>query len=150
MYQYLLIHLLITATGHLAHAGAELADCFLPNGTAVPLSFAYQLCISTQNVHSMCCVLNITALEALGENAGNLDICLTNGLCQTPQGGYGRDLCTDKTWTSPNCLNVCTGGAVSRDNLDYPVFGCLRCVKYRRLTKRIKYRMAETQSAGRS
>jgi hypothetical protein len=122
MYQYLLIYLLTTLTGSIAHAaGAQLVDCFLPNGTAVPLSAAYQPCISTLNVHSMCCVLNATALEALGESADKLDTCLTNGLCQTSEGGWARDLCTDKTWSSPNCVNVCTSDAVSETSITYPV-----------------------------
>lgn len=112
MSRYLLLHLLLSS----ATSVTGLANCYLPNGTALPLSAAYQPCISTQNVFSMCCVLNTTALEAIGESAANLDTCLENGMCQPPAGigGFTRDLCTDPTWKSPNCLNVCVGGTVSQ------------------------------------
>jgi hypothetical protein len=110
MARYILIHLLFFAT---VNADALLAPCYLPNGSTVPLSSAYQPCISTQNVHSMCCVLNVTALQALGEGPSNADVCLENGMCQTPNGGFARDLCTDPTWKSPNCLNICTDPSVS-------------------------------------
>jgi hypothetical protein len=115
MSRYLLLHLLFTATRHFAHAEA-LSGCFLPNGTALPFSRAYEPCIATQNIVSMCCVLNATALEALGESAADVDICLENGMCQPPAGSPGqfaRNLCTDHTWKSPNCLNVCTDPSVS-------------------------------------
>jgi len=75
----------------------------------------------TQNVVSMCCVLNSTALEALGESGSHIDTCLENGMCQPPAGSAGqfaRNLCTDQTWRSPNCLNVCTdpsNGGTSSD-----------------------------------
>jgi hypothetical protein len=111
MSQYRLLHLLLTS----AASVAALSDCYLPNGTAFPLSAAYEPCIATENVFSMCCVLNVTALVALGESEANLDTCLPNGMCQPPAGvgGFTRDLCTDPTWKSPNCLNVCVGGSVS-------------------------------------
>lgn len=120
MSRYFLLYLLLTTSSHLASAGALLADCYLPDGTAVPLSHAYQPCISTQNVFSMCCVLNVTALEALGESSNDVDICLENGLCQPPATApaqFSRDMCTDPTWKSPNCLNVCTDPSVSQNIL---------------------------------
>ncbi len=111
MSRYRLLHLLFAS----AASVAALSDCYLPNGTAFPLSAAYEPCIATENVFSMCCVLNVTALVALRLSAGNLDTCLPNGMCQPPAGvgGFTRDLCTDPTWKSPNCLNVCVGGSVS-------------------------------------
>jgi len=122
MSRYLLVYLLFTTTRHFATA-SELSGCFLPDGTALPFSRAYQPCIVTQNIVSMCCVLNVTALEALGENAASVDICLENGMCQPPAGSPGqfaRNLCTDPTWKSPNCLNVCTDPSVSPPCLSIP------------------------------
>jgi hypothetical protein len=111
MSRFRLLHLLLTS----AASVAALSDCYLPNGSAFPLSAAYEPCIATENDFSMCCVLNITALVALGESEANLDTCLPNGMCQPPAGvgGFTRDLCTDPTWKSPNCLNVCAGGSLS-------------------------------------
>lgn len=111
MSRRLLLQLLLTS----AASVAALSDCYYPNGTAVALSAAYQPCISTENVVSMCCVLNVTALVGQGLSAASLDTCLPNGMCQPPArvGGFARDLCTDSTWKSPNCLNVCVGGSVS-------------------------------------
>ena len=111
MSRYLLLYLFLTS----AASVAGLSDCYLPNGTALPLSSAYEPCIATENVFSMCCVLNVTALEALGFTEARLDTCLPNGMCQAPAsvGGFARDMCTDPTWKSPNCLNICVGGSVS-------------------------------------
>ncbi|KAL8805280.1 MAG: hypothetical protein Q9182_002048 [Xanthomendoza sp. 2 TL-2023] len=80
-------------------------DCFVPNGTdrnkksdVSPDSIAYVPC-NQKDPFSMCC------------RYGN-DDCLPNGLCR---GRYGssplwRESCTDPTWTSPYCLNLCTKG----------------------------------------
>ena len=110
MSRYRILHLFLTSTASVA----ALSDCYYPNGTAIALSAAYQPCISTENIFSMCCVLNVTALVNLGLSEANLDTCLPNGMCQPPAsvGGFTRDLCTDPTWKSPNCLNVCVGGSV--------------------------------------
>lgn len=41
------------------------------------------------------------------------DTCLPDGLCQnTGDSMYWRQGCTDKTWKSPLCLNLCTTKAV--------------------------------------
>ncbi|KAE9366067.1 hypothetical protein N431DRAFT_88937 [Stipitochalara longipes BDJ] len=98
------------------YAAAQLASCFFPNSQQVPLSRGYQPCVSTQNIVSMCCVLNITVLASLGESYNNFDSCLTNGLCQTPASHHSRGFCTDPTWKSPNCLNACTDPSVSTIN----------------------------------
>ncbi|KAL8686609.1 MAG: hypothetical protein Q9224_005393 [Gallowayella concinna] len=80
-------------------------DCFAPNGTdrnmfgdVSPDSIAYVPC-NQKDPFSMCC------------RYGN-DDCLPSGLCR---GRYGnrplwRESCTDPTWTSPYCLNLCTKG----------------------------------------
>ena len=58
----------------------------------------------------MCCATNRTS---------DADTCLANGLCQniSPSGqntGYDlllwRESCSDPTWKSPYCLNLCTQG----------------------------------------
>lgn len=91
------------------------ALCYAPDGSLSP-GDGYLPCITTINVDSMCCVLNITALELIGKSAADGDTCLPNGMCQN-LGNYAREYCTDKTWKSPNCLNICTGGSVSLLNL---------------------------------
>jgi hypothetical protein len=113
MYQYLLVLILA------ASAAQQLASCFNPDGSVVPLSRGYQPCISTQNVDSMCCLLNITLLDS-GNDEIQLEMseCLTNGMCvKVPAApgdvGYYRRSCTDKTWKSPNCLKACTDISVS-------------------------------------
>lgn len=95
--------------GHLAVATKL---CYAPDGS-VSAGYGYFPCINTLNVDSMCCVLNVTELERIGETAADADTCLTNGLCALSNGGFTGNYCTDKTWKSPNCLNVCTGGEVS-------------------------------------
>lgn len=100
---YLIANLALEST-------ASYAQCYAPDGST---GYAYLPCIADIHVDSMCCVLNITALELIGETEANLDTCLPNGLCQFNSNQYSRDLCTDKTWTSPNCLNICAGGSVS-------------------------------------
>jgi hypothetical protein len=88
-------------------------QCYAPDGTVQEPAAAYLPCVSTQNVDSMCCVLNVTALIALGESASDIDTCLPNGLCRNSAVNFSRNFCTDKTWKSSSCLNVCTGDSVS-------------------------------------
>lgn len=112
----MLISYLVTLAGYLA---LTLAFCYAPDGTLSP-GDGYLPCVYTLNVHSMCCVLNVTALERIGETAANADTCLTSGLCLNGM-DYSRAYCTDPTWKSPNCLNVCTGGSVSLNNPDLSI-----------------------------
>ena len=115
-----LVHLLVAAV-HLVRA-ADLSNCYLPDGTQLPFSRAYEPCVKTTGVVSMCCVLNSTALTAGGGSLSQIDTCLPNGLCQTYlQDVYARDACTDPTWKSPNCLTACSGGNVSaRQQASFP------------------------------
>jgi hypothetical protein len=98
-----LIHFLV----HLALASAL---CYAPDGSLSP-GDGYLPCVSTLNIDSMCCVLNVTALELIGQSAANIDTCQPDGLCLNG-GASSRNFCTDKTWKSPNCLKVCAGGSV--------------------------------------
>jgi len=95
-----------------ALASATFAPCYAPDGSLSP-GTGYLPCVPTLNVDSMCCVLNSTALLEAGETIGDADTCLPNGLCVEVTETTRRAFCTDKTWKSPNCLDVCTGGAVS-------------------------------------
>lgn len=87
-----------------------LAQCYLRNGTRVP-STDYQPCNSQIGAVSMCCASNRTM---------NADTCLANGLCQNyAENDAGnnivtilwRESCSDRTWQSPFCLNLCTIGS---------------------------------------
>ena len=108
MYQYLLVLILAVS----AAQQPPVASCFNPDGSVVPLSRGYLPCISTQNVDSMCCFLNMTGQAGYPAEPS---ICLTNGMCEESLGdiGYYRGSCTDKTWNSPNCLKACTDISVS-------------------------------------
>ena len=107
---YSSLRYLLYLIGHLAVASTQL--CYAPDGSISP-GDGYLPCINTLNIDSMCCVLNGTALKEIGETASDADTCSTSGLCQMSNGDFARNYCTDKTWKSPNCLNICTGGAVS-------------------------------------
>ena len=74
--------------------------CYRPDGTANKDPAVEPCNQSGGKTMSMCCSLNRTSYP---------DQCLSNGLC----GGGGnlfRDSCTDPTWKSPLCLNLCTTG----------------------------------------
>jgi len=107
------LHHLLYLDGFLGVTYAAFAPCYAPDGTPSP-GTGYLPCVSTSNVDSMCCVLNSTALTLAGETIGDADTCLPNGLCLEVSETTRRAFCTDKTWKSPNCLGVCTGGAVSQ------------------------------------
>ena len=66
-------------------------SCFYPNGD--PSKEDDRPCSSAPG--SACCPLNWE--------------CLSNGLCYLESAGfYGRYTCTDKTWQSSGCPNLCT------------------------------------------
>ncbi|EPS39096.1 hypothetical protein H072_7127 [Dactylellina haptotyla CBS 200.50] len=82
---------------------AAAAQCYFPDGTFAPQE--YQPC----NIHAaasgeaaMCCALN---------NGTSSETCLGNGLCSGPlsEGSsiYWRGACTDRTWESPFCKDIC-------------------------------------------
>lgn len=69
-------------------------NCYYPNGE---LSTGDQPCSSDSD--SACCPLNWE--------------CLSNGLCHLENAGYlGRYTCSDQTWKSANCPNICTHGTL--------------------------------------
>ncbi|KAI0505583.1 hypothetical protein F5B22DRAFT_627014 [Xylaria bambusicola] len=74
--------------------GMTLAD----NETVVPCN---KLGIQQDGVYSSCCRLDGDPKQR--------DYCTTSGLClSTLDNVLRREFCTDKTWKSPACVNVCT------------------------------------------
>ncbi|KAI1821850.1 hypothetical protein F4861DRAFT_430349 [Xylaria intraflava] len=80
------------------------ASCWAPDGVTLA-DQSYQPCnslgIDQQGVFSSCCRLN--------GNASSLDFCTSSGLClSSSDGTLRRGYCTDKTWKSLACVDVCT------------------------------------------
>ncbi|KAI0858797.1 hypothetical protein F4860DRAFT_286332 [Xylaria cubensis] len=100
-----LICFLLTATPFIRLAEADEVQCWAPDGktladneTVVPCN---KLGIQQEGVYSSCCRLD--------GDANQRDYCTTSGLClSTFDGVLRREYCTDKTWKSPACVNVCT------------------------------------------
>ncbi|KAI0426009.1 hypothetical protein F5Y09DRAFT_351710 [Xylaria sp. FL1042] len=99
------IGLLLLATSFTWRAAADEVQCWAPDGktladneTVVPCN---KLGIQQEGVYSSCCRLDGDAKQR--------DYCTTSGLClSTLDGVLRREYCTDKTWKSPACVNVCT------------------------------------------
>ncbi|KAI1361746.1 hypothetical protein F5Y08DRAFT_12165 [Xylaria arbuscula] len=100
-----LIGVLLAATSfNWLAVGAEV-QCWAPDGktladneTVVPCN---KLGIQQDGVYSSCCRLDGDPTKR--------DFCLTNGLCiSTESNRSQREYCTDKTWKSPACVNICT------------------------------------------
>jgi len=81
---------------------ANAAACYQPDGEEAESSFAP--CNSNSSAVSMCC------------NIQNLDRCTAEGVCVSGSNAYDRDSCTDKTWTSPECIHMCTGESAEASN----------------------------------
>ncbi|KAI0451269.1 hypothetical protein F5B21DRAFT_487808 [Xylaria acuta] len=100
-----LIGFLLIATPFGRLAGADEVRCWAPDGktladneTVVPCN---KLGIQQEGVYSSCCRLD--------GDANQRDYCTPSGLClSTFDGALRREYCTDKTWKSPACVNVCT------------------------------------------
>ena len=87
------------------------ADCFLPNGT-IPdgqslvrhPAWEYAPCNNDTEV-SMCCRTN------LPNSDDYKDFCQDDGLCELAvDHTVWRVACTDATWKSDACINLCTTG----------------------------------------
>ena len=94
----------------LSFSAQVLAQCYHFDGSRVN-STNYVPCNSQVGVASMCCSKNTSS---------NADECLPNGLCRNYiENSHGngfntllwRESCTDQTWKSPFCLNLCTAGS---------------------------------------
>lgn len=78
--------------------------CYYPNGD--PSTTDYPC---SSDVEGLCCPLNWQ--------------CLSNGLCYLEnEQYYGRYTCTDQTWQSPGCPEICTDG--NTDSGDQAVLQC--------------------------
>ncbi|KAK0116620.1 hypothetical protein ONS96_012476 [Cadophora gregata f. sp. sojae] len=94
------------------------AACYNRDGSEIK-DPAYQPCNQFAGAVSQCCGTNHTGVVAP-------DTCQANGLCQNNGDSvFWRQGCTDKTWKSPFCLNLCTdpkNGGDASDNV--PVGQC--------------------------
>jgi len=103
----------------LAFSASEVvATCYHPDGS-VMTGLAYEPCNQFVGTFSPCCGTNHTGKVAP-------DICLANGLCQnTGDNVYWRQGCTDKTWKSPFCVDLCiTAADGGSANVNVPVGQC--------------------------
>lgn len=74
--------------------------CYHPNGDPV-IDEAYLPCnLVAAGIHSSRCAT---------QRAQFPDVCLPNGLCGNGDDVF-RDSCTDQTWESPSCPQLCTAG----------------------------------------
>lgn len=84
-------------------ATAQEVACWAPDGVTRADNETYVPCnklgIQQADVYSMCCALDGPADER--------DICSASGLCTASGRGLTRAYCTDKTWKSKACLNIC-------------------------------------------
>ncbi|KAF2970092.1 hypothetical protein GQX73_g3419 [Xylaria multiplex] len=100
-----IISLLLALTSFSQLIVADEVRCWAPDGktladneTVVPCN---KLGIQQDGVYSSCCRLD--------GDASQRDYCTTSGLClSTLDGVLRREYCTDKTWKSSACVNVCT------------------------------------------
>lgn len=103
----LLIFLLCSSFSALA---IQNTTCYFPTGDEISdQNDFYQACPSSFGGDNfrMCC-----------KTDGSFnDVCVSNGLCSRPRNpglgeeqGLLRSTCTDPSWTSPSCLNLCTTG----------------------------------------
>lgn len=76
----------------LALSGTAFAQCYYPNGKVAEPDFP---CDVNAEV-SVCC-------------GGRGTQCMSNRLCQDPDGRVIRGSCTDKNWLSPECGLYCLG-----------------------------------------
>ncbi|KAI1468963.1 uncharacterized protein F4812DRAFT_353003 [Daldinia caldariorum] len=61
------------------------------------------------------CNPNADSSACCGRGIGT--ICLSNGLCQGPNGAVIRGSCSDKYWDSGNCANYCLGASLGGTDL---------------------------------
>ncbi|KAJ2988878.1 hypothetical protein NUW58_g3752 [Xylaria curta] len=117
-----IILLVLTATPISWLALADEVRCWAPDGktladneTVVPCN---KLGIQQEGVYSSCCRLDGDARQR--------DYCTTSGLClSTFDGVLRREYCTDRTWKSPACVNVCTDpNADGSDNSTIEMTAC--------------------------
>lgn len=102
------LHLSIALISTLVLRVTAQVTCFAPDGVTIADNETYVPCnklgITQQGVHSSCCRLDGAPDDR--------DLCASTGLCIN-NGVVSRGYCTDQTWKSPACVNVCTEPKVS-------------------------------------
>ena len=102
------LHLSIALISTLVLRVTADVTCFAPDGVTIADNETYVPCnklgITQQGVHSSCCRLDGAPDDR--------DLCASTGLCIN-NGVVSRGYCTDQTWKSPACVNVCTQPNVS-------------------------------------
>lgn len=94
------------------------ATCYAPDGTVVTTSDVAP-CSSDPSdpLSHVCCNLNRPKAPGTSTNASEIrDTCLPNGLCQNESllkdGStymqWGRNFCTNRDWSTGQCLDACT------------------------------------------
>lgn len=87
-------------------ATAQEVECWAPDGETLADNTTYVPCnklgITQEGVYSSCCNLD--------GKPGERDLCTTTGLCLNG-GVLSRGYCTDQSWDSAACVNVCTDEA---------------------------------------
>lgn len=95
---------------------AQEVSCWAPDGETLADNTTYVPCnklgIQQEGVYSTCCNLD--------GRPGERDLCTTTGLCLN-NGVLHRGYCTDKTWDSPACVNVCTDDNVRAQQRDLSI-----------------------------
>ncbi|KAI4225085.1 MAG: hypothetical protein L6R36_004175 [Xanthoria steineri] len=81
-------------------SGLLAAFCYHPNGDPVHDTNYVPCSLVAEGIASACCAINRHPYP---------DECLANGLCRNG-GDFFRDSCTDPTWKSPSCPQLCTTG----------------------------------------
>ncbi len=91
-----LARVLLLLTSILSHVSA---NCYNRNGTDRngPTGVGVYKPCNLNTEHSMCCAIT--------------DHCRPDGLCTDSAGAtLWRESCTDQSWKSPNCVNLCVNG----------------------------------------
>lgn len=106
----------LLALGLIDPVRADEVVCYAPDGKTVGDNETYVPCnklgITQSGVYSSCCQLDGDPDER--------DLCTTSGLCIRGS-VLSRGYCTDKTWGSPACVNVCTSKDVGSSVLFIPM-----------------------------
>ncbi|KAK8023062.1 hypothetical protein PG991_006943 [Apiospora marii] len=90
------------------------ATCYAPDGT--PASDGSYMPCSFSGGASMCCPTNGTSTNGNNgdprSNGGSRDTCTEGGLCiGQSDGKTRRGYCTDQSWKSSACVNICTNSS---------------------------------------
>ncbi|KAI5922646.1 hypothetical protein F4810DRAFT_711240 [Camillea tinctor] len=102
------ILLILWVAGFRLTVRADGVVCYAPYGVTIASNDTYVPCnklgITQAGVYSSCC--------ALDGDPDQRDLCATTGLCLN-NGVIRRESCTDPTWNSATCVNICTDSSVA-------------------------------------